>query len=142
LNVSKYIVILDVGNDDQSFTKTDRFRSAAVDISLYKNRGTSLIGYSIGMKLWHGDYSSQLYLNRKQTYILKGTYGGDYSLGLLYFSFIYNCFKISLGYDSDKIRTTFQNNMHQIMNNGMVPEVSRSNRIYMELALFGNNSQY
>jgi hypothetical protein len=142
LNVSNKRFLLRVGNDDQTFIHTDRFRSAAVDLNLYVNKNDYLLGYAFGLKLWHGDSTKQLYLNRTQTYDFKPIYGGNYSLGLLYGSFTYNCFKISIGYDSDRIRTFFQNGMHTIMDNGMVPTVNRDDRVYIDFSLFGNNGQY
>lgn len=141
-NISNNKIVLDVGNDDLTFLKTDRFRSAAVDISIFTNKIDYLIGYSVGMKLWHGDYSKQLYLSRTQSYVLEGTYGGNYTLGLLYLSIVYNCFRFSLGYDSEKIRMYFQNGMHKIMNNGMVPHVDRADRMYLEFSIFSNSGQY
>lgn len=68
--------------------------------------------------------------------------GGDHTLGLLYGSFTFNFFKLSLGYDSDKIRTYFQNGMHKIMNNDMVPRIGRNDKIYFDITLFGNNGQW
>jgi len=142
LNVSNKSFLLRVGNDDETFIRTDRFRSAAVDFNVYVNKSECLLGYSFGLKLWHGDYTKQLYLNKTQTYDFEHIFGGEYSLGLLYGSFVYNCFKFSIGYDSDRIRTFFQNGMHKIMNNGMVPRVRRDDRVYIELSLFGNSGQY
>lgn len=142
LNFSNKSFIIRVGNDDETFIPTDRFRSAAVDLNLYINKTDYLIGYSFGLKLWHGDYTDQLYLNRNQTYDFNGISGGEYSLGLLFGTLTFNCFKFSVGYDSDKVRTFFQNGMHKIMNNGMTPDVKRDDRIYFSFTLFENNGQW
>lgn len=142
LNISNKSFLLRVGNDDETFIHADRFRSAAVDLNLYVNKSDYLLGYSFGLKLWHGDYTKQLYLNRTQTYDFDNIFGGEYSLGLLYGSLIFNCFKFSIGYDSDRIRTFFQNGMHKIMDNGMVPGVRRDDRVYIDFSIFGNNGQY
>lgn len=142
LNISNISFILREGNDDQAFTHTDKFRSAAVDLNLYINKTNYLLGYAFGIKLWHGDYTEQLYLNHNQTYDFNNIVGGEYTLGLLYGSLTFNCFKISIGYDSDRIRTFFQNKIHKIVNNGMVPDVKRDNRIYFDLSIFGNNGQW
>jgi hypothetical protein len=142
VNLSRYKFILGVGNDDLAFSHTDKFRSAAVDLTLYKNGTDYTAGASIGMKLWTGDFTSQLYLNRNQRYTFEGIYGGNYTLGLLYGSFIYNCYRLSIGIDSDGIRTFFQNGMHKIVDNGLTPDVKRIDRMFFQVSLFGNNDQY
>lgn len=141
VNISNKIFIFRVGNDAYA-VKRDGFRSSAGDVTAYINRTDCLLGFSAGFKLWHGDYSDQCYLNRGQVYDFTDIVGGDHTLGLVYVSFRYNAFGISVGYDSDKIRTALQNTVHWIMYNGAVPDVNRGDKIFIELSIFGNHGQY
>lgn len=140
-NISNKIIIFRIGNDAYA-VKRDGFRSSAGDISIYINKNTNLLGLSLGFKLWHGDYSDQCYLNRGQIYDFSDIVGGNYTLGLIYATFRYNAFGVSLGYDSDKIRVALQNMVHWAMYNGAVPAVDRHDKIFIEFSLFGNSGQY
>jgi len=141
LNIGNKYFIFRIGNDAYAI-KRDGFRSSAGDLTVYINKMNYLLGVSLGFKLWHGDYSEQCYLNPGQVYDFSHIVGGDYTLGLIYASFSYNCFGIKIGYDSDKIRVTLQNMVHRAMKNGLVPDVDRSDRLFIELSLFGNSGQY
>jgi hypothetical protein len=141
LNFSNKYFIFRMGNDGYSAVR-DGFRSAAADITAYINQTDCLLGFSLGFKLWHGDYSEQCYLTRERTYDFSNIVGKDHTLGLIYASFSYNYFTVSLGYDSDKVRVALQNWVHELQNNGMVPAVQRADRIFIELSLFGNRKQY
>lgn len=142
LNLANKLIALGIGNDDLTFLHTDMFRSAAVDLSLSIEKGSNIFGGAFGIKLWHGDYTDQLYLTRDETYDFESILGGDYTVGLFFISFHYNYLKASVGYDADRIRTCLQNGMHKIMNNGMTPSVKRNDRLFLELTLFGNNGQF
>ncbi len=141
LNVSNKMIIVDIGNDAYAITR-DGFRTAAGEIRLYVNKADRLLGFSLGYKLWHGDYTEQCLGNPGPTYDFTHIVGGDYTLGLIFASFSYNRLGISFGYDSDKVRVFLQNAVHRAMNISLVPSVDRKDKIFIEFSLFGNSGLY
>ena len=141
LNIANTMIMVNFGNDAYAVTR-DGFRSAAGEIELYINKPDHLLGVTLGYKIWHGDYSEQIFIDPGPYYDFSSIVGGDYTLGLLFASFRYNAFEISIGYDSDEIRVLLQNAVHRAMNINLVPDVERADRVFIELSLFGNSGLY
>ena len=141
LNISNMMIVINFGNDAYAATR-DGFRSAAGELELYVNRSDHLLGFSFGYKIWHGDYTEQIFNNSELYYDFSTIVGGDYSLGLLFASFRYNALGVSIGYDSDKIRVLLQNAVHRAMNINLVPDVDRADKVFIEFSLFGNSGLY
>lgn len=140
-NISNKMIILNFGNDAYAALR-DGFRSAAGEVELYVNMSDYLLAFSFGYKIWHGDYSEQIYTNPGPYYDFTTIIGGEHTLGLLFARFRYNALGISIGYDSDKIRVMLQNAVHSAMGINLVPDVDRADRIFIELSLFSNSGLY
>jgi len=141
LTIANAVIALNFGNDAYAATR-DGFRSAAGEINLYMNKSDRLLGVSLGYKLWHGDYTDQIFSNPGPYYDFSSIVGGEYTLGLLFASFRYNAIDISIGYDSDAVRVLLHNPVHRAMNISLVPDVERADRVFIEFSLFGNSGLY
>ena len=121
-------------NDWFSFLSTDQYRTTAVDIT-YLRKGTSRIyGGAIGFKLWTGETSGLPTYTDKQ-FPMAGQYGSQYSHGIFYLSAVWEYLKISLGYDSEKIRDAIQNSYHKMIKKGQILQLDRDDKIYFQLSV-------
>ena len=140
-NFSNKLLVINFGNDAYAAHR-DGFRSAAGEAGVYVNHDGDIHGLSMGYKIWHGDYSAQISRGSHMYYDFSNIVGGDYTLGLLFATYKYNAYELSIGYDADAIRVMLQNAVHSAMNINLVPDVDRPDRIFIEFSLFGNWGLY
>lgn len=114
--------------------KTDKFRTGKLELEYLHHTDTELYGASISCLLWTGDTSP----------IVDNTtdYGADYSHGIIGFSYIYNAFKLTIGYDSEAIREFVQNGWHSLKGLGSVPLVDRADRLFLQIQIFPDYYNY
>ncbi len=127
-------------NDTMFFYLTDKYRTAAFKMSYLYDLGKDIIGLSLGFSLWAGERKNlwgwkngALYVSdevsRENTVTLYN--GKNYSVDVVYVSFLFNNYSLSVGYDSELFKKLIHNNIHYVLNDGSLPIIDRADRIYI-----------
>lgn len=122
-------------NDWFGLLFSDQFRTAAVIFQIRHKMGPFIPGLEGGFMLWTGKKDGLSPLTRGGVYNFSGQFGGEYSHGIVFLSFMMNEFKLTLGYDSEAIRTAIQNTIHWMVNDGSIPALNREDRFYLQFGV-------
>jgi len=123
----------------------DEYRTTAVELA-YATRPAGLplaLVFALGLKLWTGSTWGEARLSYPEAYSMDWNADARYrSAGLLYLGLGLGPLRIELGWDSESIRDLFQNGVHLLINDGVVPLVDRADRPYIALKLHPNGDLY
>jgi hypothetical protein len=129
-------------NDFLAFQKLDQYRTFAFELNAKKITVDKSNGLGAGVILWTGTTKGLGFLHKGENYDLTGQYGAGYAHGIAYIKFYYNNLGLSLGYDSEKIRTFVQGNFHDLIDDGRIPPLDRRDRIFIQLSVFNPVTLY
>lgn len=129
-------------NDLIAFLGRDEYRTAAVALRYRLNYREHLLGIGATILLWTGTTTGLESLDRGEFYDMSGQYGANYSHGLLSLDLLYDSWRLSIGYDSDSIRTAVQGAIHDLINQGRIPAVDRADRFFIQLGLLDLRNLY
>lgn len=135
LSLNNSSLKLHAGNDDCIFfqIRGDKFRTTKGLLEYLYFTHKSLYGISLSFNIWTGNTSPL---------VKPDGFGGEYSHGILALSLIYNSMKVSIGYDSEGIRDTIQNEWHKLRNLQTVPLVDRRELFYIQLSFYPPQFDY
>lgn len=123
-------------NDFLALQRLDRFRTFALQARYQRPRADgTVVGAGTSLVLWTGTTEGLGLLHRGERYDLSGQYGGAYSHGILALDLYHGPLRLSLGYDAERIRTVVQNSFHYLIDDGYIPALDRSGRLYLQLSL-------
>lgn len=112
----------------------DEYRTTAVELA-YATRPAGLplaLVLALGLKLWTGSTWGQPRLSYPEAYSMDWNADARYrSAGLLYLGLGLGPLRVELGWDSESIRDLFQNGVHFLIDDGVVPLVDRADRPYI-----------
>ncbi len=138
-----FIIGLIFENDALAFMGRDEYRTFGTEISsLFRLDDEQTIGAGIGLTIWTGsaldgtiinDDRSLTHNRRGVIFDISDTYGGAYSHGILFVSFYYNSFRVSIGWDSETIRDIFQNGFHYVINVPNIVTSAKNDRFFIRL---------
>lgn len=133
-------------NDTMLLYLSDKYRTAAFKLTYLYDLGSETVGVSAGFALWAGERKIDLSvmwnggdiripeeMHRGRTVSLHN--GRQYSLDVVYLSFIYGMGSLSFGYDSELFKKAIHNTIHFILNDGNIPIVDRPDRFFMEFRI-------
>ena len=137
-------------NDLFAFQGKDRFRTGAFEIaSSMRNPFASLIPVdysdiplriSAGVKVWTGP-GPTVRLNQNTPVLVR--LPGPHPAGIVYGGVAFGPAGIEVGWDSDRIRDFFQNNLHNLLKNQTFSIRSEDKgRLYLRITLFSNGDLY
>jgi Bacterial toxin 23 len=122
-------------NDVLAWQRRDEYRTGAVALRYRVNSSGRSLGVGSTLLLWTGTTAGLGFLKRGEVYDLSGQRGGAYSHGLISLDFLYDAWRVSVGYDSDRIRSAVQDKLHDLIDDGRIANVDRANRIFIQLGL-------
>ena len=127
----------------------DKYRTGGLEFKYgYKLKTTPTsspsiewLTFSFGFIIWTGErIIERSQFNRN--IIIPLFYGKEYSHGILYLSLNWKHIQISLGYDSEEIRSALQNGFHFVINDGMIPIIDREDRWFLQVKFFDLGTLY
>lgn len=123
-------------NDALAQQLLDRYRTFAFRIHLVQ-RGTEVpLGIGLRTVVWTGTTQGLGRRGRDDVYDLSGQYGGAYAHGILALDLVRDGLTVSLGIDSEAIRSTLQNSFHYLIDDGQIPRLAnRPARVFIRIAL-------
>lgn len=122
-------------NDALAHQLLDRYRTFALR-TRYLRRDTPLpVGFGIRAVVWTGTTEGLGRLGRDDVYDLSGQYGGDVAHGVLALDVYHGGLTLSLGVDSEAVRSTLQNSFHYLIDDGQIPRLDLPPRLFIRLAL-------
>ena len=131
-------------NDAFALMRQDKFRTAGVEITTLFAIDNRLWGLALGTRLWtsatSGAYAPTNH--RGEEVGLEGQYGHPHRHGILYAAAYHYPFKLSIGIDSEEIRTLFQNAMHFFLNYSPFSAIDTEPRLYVQLEIYPRFSLY
>lgn len=121
----------------------DEYRTTAVELA-YAMRSAGLpLVLALGLKLWTGSTWGESSLSYPEVYSMAWNADARYrSAGLLYLGLGLGPLRIELGWDSESIRDLFQNKVHFLIDDGVVPLVDRADRPYLAVKFHPNGDLY
>ena len=97
--------------------RKDQFRTSAVEITTLFNTNDHVWGIGVGSLIWGGTTDGTERKGHRTLMVdVRDNYGGAYSHGVLYLAGYYDSFKLSIGVDSEEIRSAIQNSWHFLLN--------------------------
>ncbi|MEM0961652.1 MAG: polymorphic toxin type 23 domain-containing protein [Bacteroidota bacterium] len=129
-------------NDSFAHLLRDEFRTAALRASIVRTDWETPAGLGLRLVLWTGTTSGLGRLTRDEVYDLSGQLGGDVSHGILAVDAIYGGLTLSVGVDSEAIRSAVQNTFHDLIDDGQIPALDRPARLVVRIALNEGASLY
>jgi len=125
-----------IENDFLAWRRRDEYRTGALSLRYRVVAGGRALGVGCTLLLWTGTTTGLGRLDRNEVYDLSAQRGGKYSHGVLSLDLLYDAWRLSLGYDSDRIRSAVQDRLHELIDDGRIPRVDRADRIFVQLGLF------
>ncbi|MDR3680638.1 MAG: polymorphic toxin type 23 domain-containing protein [Flavipsychrobacter sp.] len=141
-NNSKYEFNFVIEDDFLAFFELDQYRTFAFELNKKEIDKKNIVGLGAGLIFWTGTTVGLGFLHRNQTYNLTRQYGGLYSNGIAYLKVYYNNLSLSIGYDSEGIRSTLQNSFHNLIDDGKIPALNRGGRFFLQLSYWDLGSLY
>lgn len=131
-------------NDTIFVYPQDKYRTAAVKFTHYREFKDNLIGLGVGFSIWAGERKFDLVdiwnngdinipdeVNRGKTVTLHN--GGEYATNIVYGSISFNNISFSLGYDSEFFKKGIHNSIHYLIDDGNLPSIDRDDLIFIEV---------
>jgi len=122
-------------NDFLAWRLRDEYRTGALAVRYRTAARGASIGVGATLLLWTGTTAGLGLLHRGEVYELSEQHGGAYSVGLVSLDFLYDAWRISVGYDSDSIRSATQGRLHDLIDDGRIARVERADRVFLQLGL-------
>lgn len=133
-------------NDTIFVYPSDKYRTAAVKMSYYKEISGNLWGLSAGFLIWagerkfdlisiwnNGDINIPSEVSRGETVTLYN--GKEYATNIVFASISFNNLSLSVGYDSELFKKMIHNNIHYLIDDGNLPSIDREDRIFIEFKI-------
>jgi hypothetical protein len=121
----------------------DAYRTGALEAALWIDPSLLPFSFSIfgGTKIWTGPAIGNK--SATEVYDLSSSRYGDYSAGILYAGAGVNTVRLSIGWDSEKIRNAIQNSFHRIIDDGAIPVLpGREDRFFFNITIGAKGSLY
>lgn len=144
--MKSHAIVFNYMNDTIFVYPSDKYRTAAVKLSYYREVKNNLLGVSAGFSIWAGERKFDLEkiwnngnvdipneVNRGETVTLYN--GKEYATNIIYASISINNISISIGYDSEKYKKIIHNNIHYLIDDGNLPSIDREDRIFLEFKI-------
>lgn len=142
----RFINVFNYMNDTIFIYPSDKYRTAAVKFTHYRELKNNLIGFSGGFSIWAGERKFDLEdiwnggdinipdeVKRGETVTLY--HGKEYATNIVYGAISFNNISLSLGWDSELFKKGIHNSIHYLINDGNLPSVDREDRIFLELKI-------
>lgn len=123
----------------------DEYRTAAVELAYAQGAGRLPFAYSaaLGLKLWMGSTWGEGRLPGTEAYAMNyNPEAAKYSAGVLYVGLGFDSLRVEVGWDSEAIRGFFQNRVHVLLNDGIVPLVNRADKPYIAVTFHPDGDLY
>ena len=138
----RWLAELSFENDFLVFLGRDEFRTGALRLRVERRLGRWRVGAALRLLLWTGSTFGLPSLDRGEVYDLTGQLGADASHGILAVELSWELVRVSVGYDSDRLRRAVQDFLHDIIDDGRIPAVPRDERIYLSVSISPFASMY
>lgn len=123
-------------NDSFAHQLLDRYRTAAIRVQYLRTDLPTPTGVGLRAVLWTGTTEGLGRLGRDEVYDLSEQYGGAYPHGILALDVVRGGVTLSLGVDSEAIRSAIQNSFHTLIDDGQIPRLAgRPAQVFVRLAL-------
>ncbi len=123
-------------NDALAHQLLDRFRTAAIRARVVRTIGDVPVGVGVRAVIWTGTTEGLGRLGRDEAYDLSGQLGGAFPHGIVALDVMRGGLTVSLGLDSEAIRSAIQNSFHTLIDDGQIPRIEgRPARVVVRLAL-------
>ncbi len=122
-------------NDALAQQLLDRYRTFALRVQLLRRDTAVPVGVGLRTVVWTGTTQGLGRLGRDEAYDLSGQYGGDRSHGILALDLVRGDLTLSVGIDSEAVRSTLQNSFHYVIDDGQIPRLDRPGRVFVRIAL-------
>jgi len=135
---------LSVHNDIFAFSRpTDVFRTGAIELAWGFEADGAETALSLGLKLWTGMvlYGGRSFDTRAE-FDLGAEAGAAASTGLLYVGFRRGALRLEVGWDSEEIRDFFQNSVHALIGEPLVPVLRRPGRPFFSAQVYPDGDLY
>ncbi len=139
------IFMMNYENDTMLFYLTDSYRTAAFKLSWLYALENSVIGCSLGFTLWAGERQNLWGFSNDGDFYISDEAGrentvtfisaGEYAADVVYLSFIYNNYSLSIGYDSELFKQYIHNSIHYVLDDAMLPIFDRPDRFYISFRI-------
>ncbi|HEX6039852.1 polymorphic toxin type 23 domain-containing protein [Longimicrobium sp.] len=120
----------------------DEYRTFAMRARVLRGSGAERRGAGAKLVFWTGTTTGLGFLGRDETYDLSRQHGGGFSHGILSADVYVGPVELSLGYDAEPIRATLQNGLHRLIDDGRIPALDRSPRVFVQLGWNGSITLY
>jgi hypothetical protein len=114
----------------------DAFRTGALETALWIDPPFLPFSFSLfgGTKIWTGPAIGNK--SAREVYDLSSSRYGNYSAGILYAGVGVNTVRLSIGWDSEKIRNVIQNSFHRAIDDGAIPMLPhREERLFFNISI-------
>ncbi|MEL7120403.1 MAG: polymorphic toxin type 23 domain-containing protein [Bacteroidota bacterium] len=129
------LIQIGIENDIFGFMQHDSYRTSALYLDVLWAVNNKLVGIGLENILWTGN-TNGLFLPKGEIFDMTGRHGGEYTHGILAARLHYQNLMLKVGYDSDGIRKSFQDTIHNWFNEGLIPRGTESrDRVYIQLTL-------
>ena len=123
-------------NDALAHQLLDRYRTFALRVRYLRRDGDVPVGAGLRAVVWTGTTEGLGRLGRDESYDLSGQHGGAYAHGILALDLYRGDVTLSVGVDSEGVRSTLQNSFHYLIDDGQIPRLEdRPPRLFLRLAL-------
>lgn len=114
----------------------DAYRTGALEAAFWIDPRVIPFSFSLfsGIKIWTGPAIGSK--SAGESYDMSTTRYGNYSAGILYAGVGINTVKLSIGWDSEKIRNAIQNSFHHAIGDGVIPVLrDRVERLFFNITI-------
>jgi Bacterial toxin 23 len=121
----------------------DAYRTGALEAALWIDPPFLPFSFSLfgGTKIWTGPAIGNK--SAEEVYDLSSSRYGNYSAGILYIGAGVNTVRLSIGWDSEKIRNAIQNSFHRAIDDGAIPILpNREERFFFNITIGVMGSLY
>ncbi len=122
-------------NDALAQQLLDRYRTFALRVQYLRRDTATPVGIGLRTIVWTGTTEGLGRLGREDVYDLSGQYGGNTAHGILALDVYHGDLTLSVGLDSEAIRSTLQNSFHYLIDDGQIPRLDLPPRLFVRLAL-------
>jgi hypothetical protein len=130
-------------DDFLALQNRDAYRTGALEAALWIDPSFLPFSFSLfgGTKIWTGAATGSK--SAGEVYDLSSSRYGHYSTGILYIGAGVNTVRLSIGWDSEKIRNAIQNSFHRAINDGAIPVLpEREERLFFNITIGDAGSLY
>ena len=129
------LIKVGIENDIFGFMQHDSYRTSALYLDFIWLNNNKLYGIGLENILWTGN-TNGLFLPGNEYFDMTGRHGAEYTHGILAVRLHYQNLMLKMGYDSDNIRRSIQDTIHNWFDEGLIPKGSESrDRVFIQLTL-------